>query len=282
VVGVDGSAPSRAAIRWGMRRAVSTGSRVVLAHILDDGGAPGGDGGGLEARMDADAQRSGHAFLESQLEFARLLDRRVAVTGELFRGDPLEALAAASEHMDLLAIGTHKTGFVQGRIFGSRFIQLAGLAFSPVAFVPNSAGGRRAGVVVGVGDVEADEATIRFAADEAARTREELTVIHCGVGRPADADVALTAAALARGAHPELSIRCRSLDRAPAEGLVDGSMSASLLVIGRSHRTIRRPGSIGSIVHDVLLNLNGPTVVVHDTAPSRRTFSERRLLAHLG
>jgi hypothetical protein len=140
--------------------------------------------------MDADTRRSGRAFLESQLEFARLLDHRVAVTGELFRGDPLEALAAASEHMDLLAIGTHKTGFVQGRIVGSRFIQLAGLAFSPVAFVPNSAGRRRAGVVVGVGDVEADEAILLFAAREAIRTREDLTVIHCGTNRSSDAAVA--------------------------------------------------------------------------------------------
>jgi nucleotide-binding universal stress UspA family protein len=240
---------------------------VVLAHIIDgDSSVP-----------------EGHAFLESQLGFARLLDHRVGVTGQLFQGDPLEALAAASEHMDLLAIGTHKTGFVQGRVFGSRFIQLAGLAFSPVAYVPNSAHHKRAGVVVGVGDVEEDEATIRFAADEAARTGEELTVIHCGTGRPSDANVALAAAVLARGEHPELSVRCRSLDRTPAEGLVDGSMSASLLVIGRSHRTVKRPGSVGSIVHDVLLNLNGPTVVVHDSAPLRRsTFSERRLLADLG
>jgi nucleotide-binding universal stress UspA family protein len=262
-----------------MRRAVSTESRLVLAHIIDDYPA------GREASADADAEatRAGHAFLESQLDLARQLDHRVDVAGELFQGDPLEALAAASEHRELLVIGTHKTGFVQGRIFGSRFIQLAGFALSPVAFVPNSAGHRRAGVVVGVGDVEADEATIRFAAHEAARTHEELTVIHCGTGRPSDAFVATTAAVLARDAHPELSVRCRSLDRSPAEGLVDGSASASLLVIGRSHRTIRRPGSVGSIVHDVLLNLNGPAVVIHDRAPLRRsTVAERRLLAHPG
>lgn len=276
MVGVDGSAPSRAAIRWSMRRAVSTGSRVVLAHIIDD------DLTVPEACIDADIKSAGHAFLNSQLEFARLLDHRVGVTGELFQGDPLEALAAASEHMDLLAIGTHKTGFVQGRIFGSRFIQLAGLAYSPVAFIPNSASHRRTGVVVGVGDAEADEATIRFAAHEAARTREELTIIHCGTSRPGDATVVGTAAGLARAEHPGLSVRCRTLDRAPAEGLVDGSMSASLLVIGKSHRSVQRPGSVGSIVHDVLLNLNGPTVVIHDTAPLRRsTFSERRRSAQL-
>ncbi|MFB2557410.1 universal stress protein [Herbiconiux liangxiaofengii] len=274
LVGVDGSAPSRAAITWAMRRGGLTGAAVVLAHIIsDDLTVPA-------AYIDPDTRNTGLAFLQVELDYAHLIDRDVSVRTELLQGDPLSRLAAASEHMAMLAIGTHKTGFVQGQVFGSRFIQLAGLAFSPVAFIPNSASHRRKGVVVGVGNAERDEETIRFAAQEADRLNQELIIIHC---RPAISDdvggesphrwdpVCDAAEVIARRDHPALTIRRRTINRPPAEGLVDGSMSAALLVIGRSHRTTDHPGSVGSVVHDVLLNLAGPTVVVHDTVPRRRT-----------
>ncbi|MCY7325873.1 MAG: universal stress protein, partial [Microbacteriaceae bacterium] len=36
VVGVDGSTPSRRALEWGVRRAASTGSEVLLVNVVDD------------------------------------------------------------------------------------------------------------------------------------------------------------------------------------------------------------------------------------------------------
>lgn len=280
IVGVDGSAPSRAAITWAMRYGARAGADVVLVHVVvDDISVP-------EAFIDPDSRRAALAFLQGELDYAHLIDRHVTVSTKLLQGDPLEQLSAVSEHAAVVAIGTHKTGFVQGRVFGSRYIQLAGLAFCPVAFIPNSASHRRSGVVVGVGNVEQDEDTIRFAAREAERSEQELVIIHCsrttasGFERTGSAGwdpVLIAAESIARRDHPTLSIRCRTIDRAPAEGLVDGSMSATLLVIGRSHRSIQHPGSVGSIVHDVLLNLAGPTVVVHDTVAARRsTFAHHR------
>lgn len=280
VVGVDGSAPSRAAITWSMNYGARSGADVVLTHVVvDDISVP-------EAFIDPDARRAALTFLHTERDYARLVDPEVTVRTELLQGDPMEQLAAASENRAMLAVGTHKTGFVQGRVFGSRFIQLAGLAFCPVAFIPNSAGHRRSGVVVGVADVEQDEETIRFAAREAERADQELVIIHCRQSDPDRPDratsgrwdpVTIAAETIARRDRPALTIRCRTLDRSPAEGLVDGSMSASLLVIGRSHRTIRHPGAVGSVVHDVLMNLAGPTVVIHDTTPVRRTtFAHHR------
>ncbi|MFB2580454.1 universal stress protein [Herbiconiux sp. P15] len=278
VVGVDGSAPSRSAVAWAMRRGAVTGESVVLTHIVvDDVTVP-------EPYIDPEVRSTALAFLQTELRDARTLDPHVSVSTELLQGDPLDQLVAASEHGSMLAIGTHKTGFVQGRVFGSRFIQLAGLSFSPVAFIPNSTSHRRTGIVVGVGDADQDEETIRFAAHEADHLGQELIIIHC---RPAGLDdddaespirwdpVADAAEVIARRDHPDLTIRRRTVNRGPAEGLVDGAMNASLLVIGRSQRSTRQPGSVGTIVHDVLLNLGGPTVVVHDTALRRRTTFAR-------
>ncbi|MFB2585348.1 universal stress protein [Herbiconiux liukaitaii] len=274
VVGVDGSAPSRSAIAWAMRRASLTGAAVVLAHVMDDDGSDVGDGASdPHGPVDLERLRSAIAFLDGELAHAQLLDRSVAVTTELLRGDPLDRLAEASAGRAMVAVGTHKTGFVQGRVFGSRFIQLAALAACTVAFIPNSASSPRHGVVVGVGGIARDEETIRFAAREADRTGQELVIVHC---RPASTDdygpegsptrwdpVGDAAEAVARQGHPSLDIRRRTLNRSPAEGLVDGSMSAALVVTGRTHRASDRPGSVGTIVHDVLLNLAAPTVIVH-------------------
>ncbi|MFB2580473.1 universal stress protein [Herbiconiux sp. P15] len=282
VVGVDGSAPSRSAIVWAMRRASLTGAAVVLAHVMDDtdeGASTGTVTADPEGSVDLDRLRSAMVFLDEELTYAQLLthstgaDVAVTVTTELLRGDPLDRLAEASKGRALVAVGTHKTGFVQGRVFGSRFIQLAALAACSVAFIPNSASSPRHGVVVGVGGIARDDETIRFAAREADRTGQELVIVHC---RPASTDdygpqgsptrwdpVGDAAEAVARQGHPALDIRRRTLNRSPAEGLVDGSMSAAMVVTGRTHRASDRPGSVGTIVHDVLLNLAAPTVIVY-------------------
>ncbi|WP_170151840.1 universal stress protein [Subtercola boreus] len=289
VVGVDGSSPSRAAIRWSMHRAAATGCSVILAHIVEDYLTVPPE------HIEADIQQTGNAFLQAELDFAHLIEHRVPVTTLLLQGDPLEQLAAASEHMIMVAVGTHKTGFVQGRVFGSKFIQLAARASSPVAFIPNSSTRRRGGVVVGVGDAVEGQATIRFAAAEAARADHELTIVHCweaprttNIRTPEEQSEAAQFAALlsetvladakaiAHQAQPELLVRTRSVHRTPAEGLIDASAAASLLIIGRSHRNASLPGTVGSTVHDVLLNLGGPTVVIHDTLPTRRrTFAHK-------
>jgi len=289
VVGVDGSSPSRSAIRWSMHRAALTGASVVLAHIVEDVmTAP-------PAHMSAEITETEHAFLQAEVDFAHLIEHGVSVSSSLLQGDPLEQLAAASEHMVMLAIGTHKTGFVQGRIFGSKFIQLAARASSPVAFIPNVSTRRRGGIVVGVSDAAAEHETICFAAAEAARTGHELTIVHCWdmSRKPAAlahdrqeerarfgalfSDAVLAEAqTIAMKAQPQILVRTRSVRRPAAEGLIDASAAASLLVIGRSHRNVSLPGTVGSIAHDVLLNLNGATVVIHDTLPMRRrAFSHR-------
>ncbi|WP_172582411.1 universal stress protein [Subtercola boreus] len=289
VVGVDGSSPSRAAVRWSMHRAAVAGCSVVLAHIVEDSLTVPSE------HIEAETQQTGRAFLQAELDFAHLIEHLVPVTALLLQGDPLEQLAAASEHMVMVAIGTHKTGFVQGRVFGSKFIQLAARASSPVAFIPNSSTRRRGGVVVGVGDAVEGQESIRFAAAEAARDGHELTIVHCWEAprtptlQTSDEQseaaqfaallsetVLADAQAIARQAQPELTIRTRSVHRPAAEGLIDVSAAASLLIICRSHRNASLPGTVGSTVHDVLLNLGGPTVVIHDTLPIRhRTFAHK-------
>ncbi|MET0932393.1 MAG: universal stress protein [Mycetocola sp.] len=267
LVGIDGSAPSRAAIRWAVHRGALEGVEIVLIHVDDDSSTT------LPRPFTDPPSRSAHPeLLATEFDIARLVDRRASVTVDEVGGDPLDQLVAASTRGRMLVLGTHKTGFVQWRVFGSRFIQLAGLASCPVAFIPNSASKRRRGIVVGVRSAEADDAAIRFAAQEADRSGQDLVIICGRKVRPPGANRdsaapgweadARAAEVIARQECPSLSVRSRLVDRPPAEALVDASMRAVLLVIGRSRRIIDQRGLLGSTVHDVLLNLTGPTIVV--------------------
>ncbi len=70
--------------------------------------------------------------------------------------------------------------------------------------------------------------------------------------------------ALAHEHGAGLPVRIRSIRRPPAEALLDASSTAELLVIGTSLRLAPESASLGPVGHDVLLNLAGPTVVVHE------------------
>jgi nucleotide-binding universal stress UspA family protein len=60
-------------------------------------------------------------------------------------------------------------------------------------------------------------------------------------------------------------IRNRSVRRPAAEALVDAASTSRLLVVGSSRRHGSQLAALGPVCHDVLLNITGPTVIVHPT-----------------
>lgn len=271
VVGVDGSTPSRRAVEWGVRRAASTGSDVLLVHVVDDDpNALRSIGGGR-----SDARR----FVEREVEHAGSLDRGVTVRGELRVGSPMRELSAAAAGAELVVVGTHKTGFVHGKVFGSRSLQLAGGSSVPVAVIPESPVNARHGIVAGVDESPASAAAIEFAAAEARHTRQPLTLLRAwgwaeGIRDKPDpqqrlhddrsdavAQGLLATAALSAGDNT-VAYR-RVVHRPPAEALTAAAASAALLVLGSSRRSGPERMMLGSVSHDVLLNIAGPTIIVH-------------------
>jgi nucleotide-binding universal stress UspA family protein len=273
LVGIDGSAPSRVAVRWAVQRAAAIGEDVVLAHIVDD------EWGVVSFRLLDEVRSEADALAATEAAYARTIDPDVIVTTLLREGNPMWELIAAAEGSALVVVGTHKTGFVRGRVFGSRSLQLAGGSPAPVAIIPETPSRPRGGIVVGVNESEASRAAIAFGAEEARRLGEELILVGAWAGRVEteanEANGRRTAlvksriesvlgdarATVARS-HGDLRVRVREVNRPAAEALVDAAVSATLLVIGSS----RRPGApttLGSVAHDVLINLAAPTVVVH-------------------
>lgn len=289
LVGVDGSTPSRAAVRWSVHRATSTGEDVVIVHVIDD------EWGVVSSRLLHEVRVEAEALIAVEATFARSINPRVAVTTELREGNPMWELTAAAEGADLVAVGTHKTGFVRGRVFGSRSLLLAGSSPAPVAIIPESGARASAGVVVGVNDSAASRGAVSFGADEAHRSGEELVLVgawsapetagtetsevrrrHAALVKSRIEGVLLDARRQAESAYGDLVVRARQVNRPAAETLVDAAASATLLVIGSSRRE-GAPTLLGSVAHDVLVNLAAPTIVVHATGARRGARPEESI-----
>jgi nucleotide-binding universal stress UspA family protein len=274
VVGVEGTEPSRVALRWSMKRAAETGSDVRLVTVVDSEWA------GVGARILEDIHADAERLLEREAEYARSIAPDVPVDTELREGDLMDELIAASEGCDLIAVGTHKTGFIHGKVFGSRSLQLAAAAHSPVAIVPQTSRRDGAGIVVGVDESDASRSAIRFAAAEAERSRQPLIFVRASDAPDLPEDrndeqrerdryfeqqtksILSDSREIAKSVGPSVDVRARSVRRPAAEALLDSSASADLLVIGSSRRNGSAGRMLGSVSHDVLINLVGPTIVV--------------------
>jgi nucleotide-binding universal stress UspA family protein len=253
VVGVDGSSPSRTAAEWAVARARLDAVPVVLAHVEEP------EGGMMGPDFARDELRTGARLLG---ELADALEHSGAVVStRLLDGPVATALADLAEPTDLLVIGTHKTGFLHGRVLGSRSVRIAAAARASVAVIPDVDARFRHGVVVGIDDAPDAVSIALQAADEAAERGERLSMIRSlATGAPAHSLRESAAVAAVRAQFPQLELQMRESRRPAAEALLDASRDKALLVVG--------PGDadhaglvIGTVLHDLLLNVNSPVLV---------------------
>jgi Universal stress protein UspA and related nucleotide-binding proteins len=273
VVGVDGTAPSRAAVHWACNEAAATGAALVLAQVLDD------DWVTISSRMLDELRADSARLIEHEREYARGVAPSLQIGTQVLRGRAMTELARLSDDTTLIVVGTHKSGFHYGRASGSRSLQLANLTTGPIAVVPESAVRFRSGIVVGVDPSPAGLGAIDFAAEEAARRGTELTLVRAstvplplGFGDDERQDweartdqsarkTLASAVERARKACPTATIRSRVVRRPAGAALNELARTAEMLVIGDSRRNGPR-GTLGSVAYDVLLNLTSPTIVV--------------------
>lgn len=257
IVGIDGSGPSSAALRWALKRARTTDARLTLEHVVGD------EWGQVGPDYVRELERVGKEMLVRALDEAASsgVESHVA----LDCGSPATILAGTAGPGELLVIGSHKTGYVRGRVLGTRSVVVASLARSNVVVVPEDNLAHRQGVVVGVAPGVEGHAAIVAGASEAARLGHELSLIHCGPDSPdaVEAGKKLLAASvdLAATVAPGLVIRRRLSHRRCSDTLLDASRSAALLVLGATRGGTDRARSIGSVTHEVLLNLTSPVMV---------------------
>lgn len=115
VVGVDGSDPSLSALRWAVRHARLTGSRIeavtawqypVLYTWEPEG-------------IDADFEKTARAMLAKFVAEARAQEPDVAVRAQVAEGHPAEVLVRAADGADLLVLGCRGRGTFPTALVGS-------------------------------------------------------------------------------------------------------------------------------------------------------------------
>lgn len=289
MVAVDDHPEHRAALSWAARRAVRDGARLQLVYVIERswGDSPEEPEPRLVAAADSvltEQRRIASYHVGVWSEHARSLPAArsggttppaVEISARHLYGRVGSELASASHEADLLVVGS-QSGAEPGRPFASSLaVRVAATALCPVAVIPHSWNGEGEGVVVGVDGGPASELAVAFAADEAAANGERLDIVCAGyAANPLLAGfvpelsvgdrrqrVVEDAARSAGEMHPELSIRTTLPEASPSRGLIEAAEGTGLLVVGTHNRHGVKRLMLGSVSHDILLNVQTPVVV---------------------
>jgi nucleotide-binding universal stress UspA family protein len=288
LIGLDGSGPSAAALRWAFHRAARYQADLTVMHVDAGTGRPETRG---DATIENDFATSSALFEAASLVASAYPEIRLAT--HLARGDASDELARLSHGHDLLVIGTHKTGYLRGRAIGSRGIYIASRTPCSVAVIPDVSLVSRRGVVVGIAPETGSPVALLAAAREAHRLGQPLNLVcvilpqgatldrHDGFGSAKGRAVLAEAVSSATAMVSGLEVHSRLSSRPIADALLDASRGASLLVLGSGNVHDSRPSMVGLVTHDVLMNINAPVLiarasrVAHDADVEARSAATR-------
>lgn len=275
-VGTNDSAQSQAAVLWAARRAHRMNLPLMILHVVDD-------------RWVAEPypwfgtlQQAGEELLKTA---AGRLEGTVLITPttELLTGSVGGQLAKYSKKTSMMVIGSG-SGHLGGAL-ADRALQVATAAKVPVAVVGTQDLEGRSGVVVGVdGSAEATQA-VAFAAAEADREGDELTVVYAVNAPDPIVDAGLTPGALAdlivdeervvlsetvaglKEDYPDLTVHQRlEREKGAVDALIEAAAGARLLVVGSRGRGAFKRLLLGSTAHGVLKHLPCPTIITRTDA----------------
>ncbi|MGJ6965746.1 universal stress protein [Streptosporangium sp. G11] len=172
VVGYDGSAESRLALRWAVEDARLRFLPLLVCHAwqwpyprLS-----------LAPETTEVVRRMGRRVLESGLTMAQELAPKVSVRGQLVEGTPAAALVGLSNTAELIAIGPRGIGGPDELRLGST-VEVAAHAHCPVAVVRRPGHPRIGRVAIAVEDATLDSLELGVAFEEARLRRAALLII---------------------------------------------------------------------------------------------------------
>lgn len=273
VLAINGGRASDAAADWVITRSDTHDLEVELTVVMEVTRLPHGD-----------------RVVESEAPYVEMLRRaadRMNSTRPLLvprvvvrRGDPARTLIAASEGADLLVVGSGHPGRITGVVHGTVPLAVAGRTRCPLVVVPAEWPGSGGGVICGWTDDGTSDVAAEFAARQARADDTTLTLVHAwrvpALVAPAREGAGLAVAGLAaateqaleeaaqrvRDAHPGLVVSTRIEAGSSARVLVDEALDARLVVLGSHGRGALGGLILGSVSHDVLMNMPSPVAIV--------------------
>ncbi|MCC9309551.1 universal stress protein [Kitasatospora sp. RB6PN24] len=136
VVGVDGSAPSTAALRWAARQAALTGGVVEAVTVWQ---YPPAYGAGLAAGG-FDFEANAAQVLTQAIDEALGTERSAEIRPLVAYGHPADVLLKAARGAELLVVGNRGRGGLTGTLLGSVSQHLVQHAPCPVVVIRDPAG----------------------------------------------------------------------------------------------------------------------------------------------
>ena len=283
VVGVDGSAHARQALRYALAEAALRGARVV---VVGSWAVPPLAATGVGMIPAFDLLRTELADSASEVlsrELAEVADAAACAEVEqhVAQGDAAGVLVEAAAGADLLVVGSRGRGGVTGTVLGSVSRACLHHAPCPVAVVHDAGPTERSRIVVGVDGSPGASAALEWACAEA-RLRDVGVYAVCAYDEPwgiaslgmssaaavaelrtalaADAEGALDAA---QATAPEgVGVTGEAVQGAAGPALVSASDGSALLVVGSRGRGGFKSLLLGSVSQYCAAQARGVVVVV--------------------
>lgn len=265
LVGFDGSSRSLAAARWAAREASASGAPLRLLHVGQAWPTVQPISPEFQPVLGA-SELAAVAVLSAIAEELRSAHPGLTVETATAEGGPGNEIprAAAQSDTGLIVLGASgEDRHVVPRL-GSTALHVAGRAEVPVVLVrePPERAEHGGGVVVGVDPAGDHGAVLDFAYAWAARHGLPLRAVYAspaGAG-PADPEPLEAAVAGARARHPDVPSTCLTRPGEPAQVLLQESVAADLLVVGRRHH--RPLHGMGPTDHAVAHHSHSPVALI--------------------
>lgn len=271
LVGVDDTPESQIALRWAVEAAGARGSavRVVRAYLNELSSWPAfGVEGYIPEPMPTDRFQ---AELDDAVRYVRDRLGYDGGSGWLAVAAPAEAILVEAGKAEMAVVGTRSRNKLSAAVLGSVATSVASKAPCPVVVVR---GERRTGpVVVGTDGSPDSEGAVAFAFEEAARTQESLTVVHCWQPQSdhsasIDSTHELLTNWLAEtlapygDKYPTVQAHATMVEGRPSAELVALSETASLVVVGSRGRGGVTGLLLGSVSQSLLHHADSPVAIV--------------------
>lgn len=284
VVGVDGSGPSDAALRWATREAILHDAGLMLVHAMRPGLSVWGLGysmaplplnyGELQERDGRETLEAARSLIESMLADGERLDVRT----ELVHTVAVPSLIDLSKDAQLVVVGCRGKGAWHRALMGSVSTGLIHHAHCPVAVIRESkeaAPSLDAPVVVGIDGSSASDRATAIAFDEARRRAVDVVALHSWLDTESP-NLPRTACSQFRSAaeetlgrhldpwvhrYPDIRVRRRVTFDQPVRHLLEAAKTAQLVVVGSHGRGGFAEMLVGSVSNAVVHAAQTPVIV---------------------